>query len=62
MSEIFVTVSATPDDTGLFAGDVKLFIGGSLWTTFMITAEGIGTTIVTDKPFPPEINLGYQFR
>lgn len=61
-SEILVTVTAVPDDTGLFDDVVELFIGNSPWTTFSITAEGIGTTIVTDKPFPPEINLGYQFR
>ncbi|XP_068874988.1 hydrocephalus-inducing protein homolog [Aphelocoma coerulescens] len=60
-SEILVTVAAIPDDTGCFDDVVELFIGDSPWTTFSITAEGIGTTIVTDKPFPPEINLGYQF-
>ncbi|XP_068876459.1 hydrocephalus-inducing protein homolog [Aphelocoma coerulescens] len=60
-SEILVTVTAIPDDTGCFDDVVELFIGDSPWTTFSITAEGIGTTIVTDKPFPPEINLGYQF-
>ncbi|XP_017596325.1 PREDICTED: hydrocephalus-inducing protein-like, partial [Corvus brachyrhynchos] len=60
-SEILVTVTAILNDTGLFADEVELFIGDSLLTTFTIMAWGIGTTIVADKPFAPEINLGYQF-
>ncbi|XP_038004430.1 hydrocephalus-inducing protein-like [Motacilla alba alba] len=59
--EVPVTVTATLDDTGNFADTVQLFIGNSLWTTFRLQALGIGTTIVTDKPFAPELNLGYQF-
>ncbi|RMB89939.1 hypothetical protein DUI87_33713 [Hirundo rustica rustica] len=39
----------------------ELFIGNSLWSTLMLQALGIGTTIVVDKPFTPELNLGYQF-
>ncbi|XP_031978071.1 LOW QUALITY PROTEIN: hydrocephalus-inducing protein homolog [Corvus moneduloides] len=60
-SEILVTVTAILNDTGLFADEVELFIGDSLLTTFTIMAWGMGTTIVADKPFAPEINLGYQF-
>ncbi|XP_038004455.1 hydrocephalus-inducing protein-like [Motacilla alba alba] len=59
--EVPVTVTATLDDTGLFANPVRLFIGNSLWTAFGLVALGTGTTIVIDKPFAPELNLGYQF-
>ncbi|KAM4894666.1 hydrocephalus-inducing protein homolog [Sylvia borin] len=38
-----------------------LFIGNSLWTTLYLQAFGTGSTIVVDKPFAPELNLGYQF-
>ncbi|XP_064242784.1 hydrocephalus-inducing protein homolog isoform X2 [Passer domesticus] len=59
--EVPVTITATLDDTGLFCYSIKLFIGNSLWTTFLLEALSIGTTIVIDKPFTPEINFGYQF-
>ncbi|KAM7020696.1 hydrocephalus-inducing protein-like isoform 3-T3 [Acridotheres tristis] len=60
--KIPVTITATLDDTGLVADTVQLFIGNSLWTTFMLVAVGTGTKIVTDKPFVPELSLGCQFR
>ncbi|XP_058278126.1 hydrocephalus-inducing protein-like [Hirundo rustica] len=56
-----VTVTATLDDTGVFDDAIRLFIGNSLGSTFMLQALGTGTTIVIDKPFTPELNLGYQF-
>ncbi|XP_030138182.4 hydrocephalus-inducing protein homolog isoform X2 [Taeniopygia guttata] len=59
--EVPVTVTATLDDTGLFASVIQLFIGDSLWTACGLVALGTGTTIVIDKPFAPELNLGYQF-
>ncbi|XP_064242821.1 hydrocephalus-inducing protein homolog isoform X3 [Passer domesticus] len=59
--EVPVTITATLDDTGLFSYSIKLFIWNSLWTTFLLQALSIGTTIVIDKPFTPEINFGYQF-
>ncbi|XP_062355738.1 hydrocephalus-inducing protein homolog [Cinclus cinclus] len=60
--DIPVTITATLDDTGIFADTIQLFIGNSLWTTFMLLAVGTGTTIVMDKPFVPELSLGHQFR
>ncbi|XP_062355739.1 hydrocephalus-inducing protein homolog [Cinclus cinclus] len=60
--DIPVTITATLDDTGIFADTIQLFIGNSLWTTFMVLAVGTGTTIVMDKPFVPELSLGHQFR
>ncbi|KAL9854593.1 hydrocephalus-inducing protein-like [Geothlypis trichas] len=59
--QVPVTVTATLDDIGLFSVPVRLFIGSSLCTAFGLVALGTGTTIVTDKPFCPELNLGYQF-
>ncbi|XP_071311715.1 hydrocephalus-inducing protein-like [Agelaius tricolor] len=59
--EVPVTVTATLDDTVGFDDTVQLFIGNSLWSSVFLQAFGIGTTIVTDKPFAPELNLGYQF-
>ncbi|XP_062355744.1 hydrocephalus-inducing protein homolog [Cinclus cinclus] len=60
--EVPVTITATLDDTGIFADTIQLFTGNSLWTTFMVLAVGTGTTIVMDKPFVPELSLGHQFR
>ncbi|XP_059713689.1 hydrocephalus-inducing protein-like [Haemorhous mexicanus] len=60
--EVPVSVTVTLDDTGPFAVPVQLFIGNSLWTAFGLVALGTGTTVVIDKPFAPELNLGYQFR
>ncbi|XP_063267034.1 hydrocephalus-inducing protein homolog isoform X2 [Prinia subflava] len=59
--EVPVTVTATLDDTELFVDCIQLFTGNSPWTPVMLQAFGIGTTIVIDKPFGPELNLGYQF-
>ncbi|KAM3664992.1 hydrocephalus-inducing protein homolog [Ammospiza maritima maritima] len=59
--EVPVTVTATLDDRGLFSVPVRVFIGSSLSTAFGLVALGTGTTIVIDKPFSPELNLGYQF-
>ncbi|NXA71691.1 HYDIN protein, partial [Thryothorus ludovicianus] len=59
--EVPVTITATLDDTGIFDDSIKLFIGKSLWTTFILQAVGTGTTIVIDKPFTSELNLGNQF-
>ncbi|XP_066050969.1 LOW QUALITY PROTEIN: hydrocephalus-inducing protein homolog [Chamaea fasciata] len=59
--EVPVTVTVTLDDTGFFADGIQLFIGNKLWTTSILQAFGTGSTIVFDKPFAPELNLGYQF-
>ncbi|XP_066413809.1 hydrocephalus-inducing protein-like [Molothrus aeneus] len=59
--EVSVTVTATLDDTGLFSVPVRLFFGSNRCTAFWLVALSTGTTIVIDKPFSPELNLGYQF-
>ncbi|XP_063024379.1 hydrocephalus-inducing protein-like [Melospiza melodia melodia] len=59
--EVPVTVTATLDDRGLFSVPVRVFIGSNRSTAFGLVALGTGTTIVIDKPFSPELNLGYQF-
>lgn len=60
--EVPVTVTAILDDTGHFADSIQLFIENSFCFSFLLRAMGTGTTIVTDKPLAPELNLGYQFR
>ncbi|XP_074407193.1 hydrocephalus-inducing protein homolog isoform X2 [Zonotrichia albicollis] len=59
--EVPVTVTAILDDTVGFEDSVQLFIRNSLWSSIFLQAFGIGTTIVIDEPFAPELNLGYQF-
>ncbi|XP_068035430.1 hydrocephalus-inducing protein homolog, partial [Anomalospiza imberbis] len=59
--EVPVTVTASLDDTEIFGSAIQLSIGNSLRTACGLVALGTGTTIVIDKPFAPELNLGYQF-
>ncbi|XP_077642551.1 hydrocephalus-inducing protein homolog [Lonchura striata] len=59
--QVPVTVTAALDDTGLFADTIQLFTGDSLWTACRLVALDTGSTIVIDKPFAPELNLGCQF-
>ncbi|XP_059682609.1 hydrocephalus-inducing protein homolog [Gavia stellata] len=60
-SEVSVTVIANLDDTEKFKDEVNLFIENSRSYVIPVQAVGIGTTIVTDKPFGPELNLGPHF-
>uniref|UniRef100_A0A8C3KHX2 HYDIN axonemal central pair apparatus protein n=1 Tax=Calidris pygmaea TaxID=425635 RepID=A0A8C3KHX2_9CHAR len=60
-SEVSVTVTANLDDTEKFKDEVNLFIENSHTYVIPVRAVGIGTTIVTDKPFAPELNLGPHF-
>ncbi|XP_072790628.1 hydrocephalus-inducing protein homolog [Taeniopygia guttata] len=60
-AELPVTVTATLDDTECFDDVVHLFIGNSYWAECRLMALGTGTAIAIDKPFAPELNLGYQF-
>lgn len=57
-----VAVIANLNDTEEFNDEVKLFIKNSHTSVIPVQAVGIGTTIVTDKPFAPELNLGPHFR
>ncbi|NXX62461.1 HYDIN protein, partial [Scopus umbretta] len=60
-TEVSVTVIANLDDTEKFKDEVNLFIDNSHTYVIPVRAVGIGTTIVTDKPFAPELNLGPHF-
>ncbi|XP_032556685.1 hydrocephalus-inducing protein homolog isoform X8 [Chiroxiphia lanceolata] len=61
-SEVSVTVTANLDDTGKFEDKVKLFIENSEVNIIPVQAVGVGTTIVTDKPFSQELNFSPHFR
>ncbi|XP_071613168.1 hydrocephalus-inducing protein homolog [Heliangelus exortis] len=60
-TEVAVAVIANLDDTEKFQDEVNLFIEDSHPSAIPVRAVGIGTTIVTDKPFAPELNLGPHF-
>lgn len=61
-TEVSVAVIANLDDTTRFQDNVNLFVENSSTYVIPVRAVGIGTTIVTDKPFAPELNLGPHFR
>lgn len=61
-AELSVSVIANLDDTEKFLDEVNLFVENSRSYVIPVRAVGIGTTIVTDKPFAPELNLGPHFR
>ncbi|KAM6409238.1 hydrocephalus-inducing protein homolog [Rhynochetos jubatus] len=60
-TEVSVAVIANLDDTEKFKDEVNLFIENSRTYVVPVQAVGIGTTIVTDKPFAPALNLGPHF-
>ncbi|XP_064315287.1 hydrocephalus-inducing protein homolog [Phalacrocorax carbo] len=60
-TEVSVTVIANLDDTEKFKDEVNLFIENSHTYVIPVRAVGVGTTIVTDKAFAPELNLGPHF-
>ncbi|NXK09844.1 HYDIN protein, partial [Herpetotheres cachinnans] len=60
-TEVSVAIIANLDDTEKFKDEVNLFIENSHTYVIPIQAVGIGTTIVTDKPVAPELNLGPHF-
>ncbi|XP_054055083.1 hydrocephalus-inducing protein homolog isoform X14 [Rissa tridactyla] len=60
-TEVSVTVIANLDDTEKFKDEVNLFIENSHTYVIPVRAVGIGTTIVTDRPFAPELSLGPHF-
>ncbi|NWS21903.1 HYDIN protein, partial [Pachyramphus minor] len=59
--EVPVTVTANLDDTGKFEDKVKLFIKNNHVNIIPVQAVGIGTTIVTDKRFSPELKFKPHF-
>ncbi|XP_042303381.1 LOW QUALITY PROTEIN: hydrocephalus-inducing protein homolog [Sceloporus undulatus] len=60
-AEVSLMLIANLNDTVLFQDKVHLVIENSSSYVVPIQATGIGTTIVTDKPFAPAINLGPHF-
>ncbi|XP_035754614.1 hydrocephalus-inducing protein homolog isoform X2 [Egretta garzetta] len=60
-TEVSLTVIVNLDDTEKFKDEVNLFIENSHTYVIPVQAVGIGTTIVTDRPFAPELNLGPHF-
>ncbi|KAM6300471.1 hydrocephalus-inducing protein homolog [Aegotheles albertisi] len=60
-AKVSVAIIANLDDTKKFKDEVKLFIEPSQTSIIPVRAVGIGSTIVTDQPFAPELNLGPHF-
>uniref|UniRef100_A0A8C2T888 HYDIN axonemal central pair apparatus protein n=1 Tax=Coturnix japonica TaxID=93934 RepID=A0A8C2T888_COTJA len=60
-SEVSLAVIANLDDTQKFQDNLNIFIENSSSYVIPVQAVGIGTTIVTDKPFAPELDLGPHF-
>lgn len=61
-AELSITLIAHLDDTVKVQDKVQLAIENSSSYMIPVQATGTGTTIVTDKPFAPAINLGPHFR
>uniref|UniRef100_G3VZI4 HYDIN axonemal central pair apparatus protein n=1 Tax=Sarcophilus harrisii TaxID=9305 RepID=G3VZI4_SARHA len=60
-SEVLLTVTANLDDMLPFSDMIVLSIQNSSSYQIPVKAVGKGTTIVSDKPFAPELNLGAHF-
>uniref|UniRef100_H2ZTJ9 Uncharacterized protein n=1 Tax=Latimeria chalumnae TaxID=7897 RepID=H2ZTJ9_LATCH len=60
-SDMVLTIVANLDDTVRFQDKIHLVIEKSQINTIPVQALGTGTTIVTDKPFAPVLNLGAHF-
>ncbi|XP_014384628.1 PREDICTED: hydrocephalus-inducing protein homolog [Myotis brandtii] len=60
--DIQLTLTANLNDILMFKDTVILDIINSNTYRISVQAEGIGSTIVSDKPFAPELNLGAHFR
>ncbi|XP_066050989.1 hydrocephalus-inducing protein homolog [Chamaea fasciata] len=60
-SELPLTVIANLNDTEQFQDTVKVFIENSPTTLISVQAVGTGTTIVSNKPLSPQLDLRYHF-
>lgn len=60
-SDVELTLTANLNDILTFKDKVILDIENSNTYQIPVQASGIGSTIVTDKPFAPELNLGAHF-
>ncbi|XP_073420456.1 hydrocephalus-inducing protein homolog [Dendrobates tinctorius] len=59
--EVHLTLVAFLDDTLAFRDTVQLLITDSSTNLIPVFAVGTGTTIVTDRPLAPVVNLGAHF-
>ncbi|XP_059713712.1 hydrocephalus-inducing protein homolog [Haemorhous mexicanus] len=60
-SEVSVAVIANLNDTVKFQENLKVFIENNPVTIISLQAVGIGTTVVTDKPLVPRLDLKSHF-
>ncbi|XP_028665442.1 hydrocephalus-inducing protein homolog [Erpetoichthys calabaricus] len=60
--ETEISLVANVDDTVRFQDKLHLIIENSQTHTIPVAAMGTGTTIVSDKPLVPAVNLGAHFR
>ncbi|XP_028313928.1 hydrocephalus-inducing protein homolog [Gouania willdenowi] len=60
-STLEINVVANLRDTLLFEGKLDVLIEDSRMHTVALTATGTGTTLVSDKPFGPNLDLGTHF-
>lgn len=61
-TNVQLTLTAKLNDILTFKDTVILDIENSNTYRIPVQASGIGSTIVSDKPFAPELNLGARFR
>uniref|UniRef100_A0A2K6GI07 HYDIN axonemal central pair apparatus protein n=1 Tax=Propithecus coquereli TaxID=379532 RepID=A0A2K6GI07_PROCO len=61
-TEVQLSLTANLNDILTFKDTVILDIENSNTYQIPVQASGIGSTIVSDKPFAPELNLGAHFR
>ncbi|XP_055993028.1 hydrocephalus-inducing protein homolog [Sorex fumeus] len=60
-ADVQLTLTANLNDTVTFKDTVVLEIENSITYHVPVQASGFGSTIVSDKPFAPELNLGAHF-
>ncbi|KGL84882.1 Hydrocephalus-inducing protein, partial [Tinamus guttatus] len=60
-TEVSLSLIANLDDTEKFKDTVNVVIENNRTYEIPVQAVGTGTTIVTDKPFAPELDLGPHF-
>lgn len=61
-SQVELKVVVHLKDTLPFEGKLEVSIQDSQPLTVLLSATGTGTTIVSDRPFGPSLDLGTHFR
>lgn len=61
-SQVELKVVVHLKDTVQFEGKLEVSIQDSQPLTVLLSATGTGTTIVSDRPFGPSLDLGTHFR